>query len=73
MDASRLKAFVYARARPIRCEACGRELFRGVAIPWRGGLKLLGAEHALVRVDFSTMNELRFRHVETEHCTPGAA
>ena len=73
MDTGRLKAFVYARARPIRCEACGAELFRGLPIPWRGGVKLLGAEYALVRVDFTSMNELVFRHVEAERCRPGSA
>jgi hypothetical protein len=65
-----LKAVVYAGARPIRCEVCGEELFRGLPIPWRGGIKLLGAERALVRVDWSSMNQLVFRHVETERCAP---
>ena len=37
-------------------------------VPWRGGVKLLGAESALVRVDWATMNELAFRHVEADRC-----
>jgi hypothetical protein len=63
-----LKRLALASGRPVRCEACGEELFRVVPIPWRGGVKLLGAESALVRVDWTTMNELVFRHVETERC-----
>ena len=65
-----LKALLYARARPVRCEVCGAELFRGLPIPWRGGVKLLGAEYALVRVDWSSMNQLVFRHVEADRCRP---
>jgi hypothetical protein len=65
---SRVKRLVLERGRPIRCEACGEELFRGLPVPWRGGVKLLGAESALVRVDWSTMNELVFRHVESDRC-----
>ena len=57
-----------ASGRPVRCEACGNELFRVLPVPWRGGVKLLGAESALVRVDWATMNELAFRHVEAERC-----
>jgi|tagenome__1003787_1003787.scaffolds.fasta_scaffold20968984_2 hypothetical protein len=63
-----LKRLVLASGRPVRCEACGVELFRVVPIPWRGGVKLLGAEQALVRVDFDSMNELVFRHVEADSC-----
>jgi hypothetical protein len=66
--AERLKRRVLALAPPVRCERCGEVLFRGVAVPWRGGLKVFGAEHALVRADWASMNVLVFRHVETEHC-----
>lgn len=63
-----LKRRILAFGRPVRCEDCGATLFRGLAIPWRGGVKLLGAEYALVRVDWASMNELVFRHVERERC-----
>jgi hypothetical protein len=64
----RLKRLVVARAPRVLCEDCGETLFRGFAIPWRGGLKLIGAEYALVRSDWSSMNVLVFRHVERERC-----
>jgi hypothetical protein len=70
MQRQELKTRLLARARPIRCEVCGEVLFRGLPVPWRGGVKLFGAEYALVRVDWSSMNELVFRHVETDQCTP---
>lgn len=56
--------------RPIRCEYCGALLFRAVPLVWRGGVKLSGAEHALVRVDFDSMNRLVFSHVEADRCAP---
>ena len=68
----RFKRLVLARAPRVRCESCGEVLFRGLAIPWRGGLKLIGAEYALVRADWSSMNQLVFRHVERDRCQ-GAA
>jgi hypothetical protein len=68
----RLKRRVLALAPRVRCEECGEVLFRGVALPWRGRLKLIGAEYALVRADWSSMNELAFRHVERERCRGGA-
>jgi hypothetical protein len=64
----RIKHLALARARPVRCEDCGAELFRVVPIPWRGGVKLVGAEAALVHVDFGSMNDLVFRHVEPDRC-----
>jgi hypothetical protein len=63
-----LKRLLLALGRPVRCEDCGATLFRGVAIPWRGGIKLVGAEYALVRADWASMNQLVFRHVERERC-----
>jgi GT2 family glycosyltransferase len=56
--------------RPVRCERCGAELFRGVALLWRGRVILLGAEGAHVRVDWDRMNRLSFRHVDQDHCRP---
>ena len=56
--------------RPVHCERCGAPLFRGLPIVTRGGVKLLGAERALVRVDFDSMNRLVFAHVEADRCPP---
>jgi hypothetical protein len=53
---------------PVRCEVCGAELFRALPVPRRGGLQVFGAETAFVRVDFTTMNQLVFRHLELERC-----
>jgi len=69
---TRLKRLVIDKAPRVRCEDCGDVLFRGVAIPWRGGVKLVGAEEALVRVDWASMNQLVFRHVERERCGDAA-
>jgi hypothetical protein len=68
MRAEAVKRAVLSLGRPIRCEECGATLFRGLAIPWRGGVKLIGAEYELVRVDWGSMNRLVFRHVEQERC-----
>jgi hypothetical protein len=64
----RVKRQILTLGRPVRCEDCGETLFRVLPLPWRGGLMLVGAEHALVRVDWSSMNQLVFRHVEREYC-----
>ena len=68
--AERLKRRLLALAPRVRCELCGEVLFRGLALPWRGGVKLFGAEYALVRVDWASMNILVFRHLESERCRP---
>ena len=65
----RLRTWLLARfGRPVRCEVCGDVLFRGFSVIWRGKLKLLGAEPALVRADWDKMNRMTFRHVESDHC-----
>jgi glycosyltransferase involved in cell wall biosynthesis len=56
--------------RPVECEVCGEVLFRGLPFVWRGRVKLLGAESALVRVDWDKMNRMTFRHVEMDRCRP---
>jgi GT2 family glycosyltransferase len=55
---------------PVRCEVCGDVLFRGFGFVWRGRLKLVGAESAMVRADWDKMNRLTFRHVEADKCRP---
>jgi hypothetical protein len=56
--------------RPVRCERCGATLFRALPFVSRGRVKLSGAEYALVRVDFDSMNRLVFSHVEVDRCRP---
>jgi GT2 family glycosyltransferase len=58
--------------RPVYCELCGQELFRGLPFIWRGRLELLGAESVRVRADWDKMNRMAFRHVERDRCTPPA-
>jgi glycosyltransferase involved in cell wall biosynthesis len=57
-----------AVGRPVRCEACGEILFRGIPFIWRGRLKILGAESEAVRVDWDKMNRMVFRHVDVYRC-----
>ncbi len=64
-------ALVARVGRPVRCEVCGGELFRGLPIPWGGRVKFLGAEAALVRADWDKMNRMTFRHVELDRCRRG--
>lgn len=52
----------------VRCTQCGRPLFRGFAVVHRGQVKLMGADTALIRVDFDTTERLGFRHVEQSVC-----
>lgn len=67
-----LRRAVAARGPVVRCEACGGALFRGLPVVSRGQVKLLGADDALVRVDFATTSRLGFRHVDLSDCRRGA-
>ncbi len=58
--------------RSIHCEICGRELFKGIPVVWRGRLRLLGSAAGFVRVDWDGKNTLAFRHVEQEVCKAGS-
>jgi len=60
-----------ALGRPVRCERCGATLFRAIPFVSRGRLKISGAEHTLVYVDFDSMNHLAFRHAEAASCEGG--
>lgn len=62
------RALIASLGRPIRCELCGEVLFRAVPVIRAGRVKLIGAEYALVRVEFASMNHLSFRHVEHDRC-----
>jgi GT2 family glycosyltransferase len=71
MPLRELRGRIVARVgRPVRCEACGEVLFRGLPFIWRGRLKVLGAESALVRVDWDKMNRMTFLHVQSDRCSP---
>jgi len=63
------RTLLRALGRPVRCELCGETLFRAVPVVARGRVKLIGAECALVRVDFDSMNHLSFRHVQADRCS----
>jgi hypothetical protein len=54
--------------RPIRCAECGRVLFRGFPIAWRGEVWLIGAYDRIVRVTFSSSETMEFRHVRLDEC-----
>ena len=58
---------------PVHCEVCGERLFRGVPLIHHGKLKLLGADLAVIRVDWDEVNRLVFRHVEVDRCRSGRA
>ena len=59
-----------ARLAPtVRCERCGRPLFRGFALIAGGRLHVLGAERAVVSVEWSSRRTLRFRHDDLDLCS----
>jgi hypothetical protein len=62
-----LRALLWVLGRDLACAACGRRLFRGLPIVWRGELRVIGATEP-VRVAFGSRNTLEFRHVELDHC-----
>jgi hypothetical protein len=62
-----LRALLRVVGRDLNCAACGRPLFRGRPIVWRGELKVIGATEP-VRVAFGSRDTLEFRHVELDHC-----
>jgi hypothetical protein len=62
-----LRAFLRIFGRDLACATCGRPLFRGLPIVWRGRVKVIGATEP-VRVTFQTRNTLQFRHVELDRC-----
>jgi hypothetical protein len=59
---------LYVLGRRVTCELCGETLFRAKPLVRRGRVKLQGAEDAVVRVEFDSMNTLAFRHVEADRC-----
>lgn len=65
---TRLRALLLRRAPVVRCERCGKELFRAWPVLSRGRLTLYGAERAVVRVAFSSRRTLVFRHEAADAC-----
>lgn len=63
-----LRALLLVLGRNLVCAACGRPLFRGLPIVWRGNLKVIGAAEDTVRVTFRARDSLEFRHVELDRC-----
>lgn len=57
-----------ALAPTIRCERCGKPLFKAIPVIRNGRLTLHGAERAIVRVAFSSRNTLVFRHEALDAC-----
>jgi hypothetical protein len=54
--------------RPIDCAACGRRLFVGLPLVWRGELWLLGACDQQVRVSFVSTQTMVFTHTQLDEC-----
>ena len=52
----------------VRCERCGRPLFRAIPVVVDGRVKLYGADQAIVRVAFSSRRTLVFRHEALDAC-----
>jgi len=62
------RALLRVLGRPIRCAECGRELFVGFPLVWRGELWLIGAYDHLVHVQFSSSETMEFRHGRLDEC-----
>jgi len=67
-----LKRMLGRIGRPVLCEVCGAELFRALPVPRRGGVQIFGAEVTIVYAEFTTGNQLVFRHMELERCRAAA-
>jgi hypothetical protein len=54
--------------RPIRCVECGRTIFVGLPLVWRGQVLLIGAHEHVVRVSFASSDTMEFRHAYAGEC-----
>jgi hypothetical protein len=54
--------------RPISCAACGRRLFIGLPLVWRGELWLIGAYDHQVRVSWVSSQMMEFSHANLDDC-----
>jgi hypothetical protein len=62
------RALLLVFGRSIVCAECGRRLCVAIPVVWRGELRLIGADDALVRIAFRWTETLEFRHVELDRC-----
>ena len=62
------RLLVRALGRPIVCAACGRQIFKGLPLVWRGQVWLIGAYDHAVRVSFTSSETLEFRHAQIDEC-----
>lgn len=65
---TRIGRRLLALAPEVRCERCGRPLFKAIPVVRDGRIKLYGAERAIVRVAFSSRHTLVFRHEALDAC-----
>ncbi|HKN67166.1 MAG TPA: hypothetical protein VJW73_12880 [Gemmatimonadaceae bacterium] len=54
--------------RPVVCAACGRQLFKGLPLVWRGKVWLIGAYNETVHVSFVSSERMEFRHAHVDGC-----
>lgn len=54
--------------RPIDCANCGRRLFVGLPLVWRGEVWLIGAYDHEVRVSFVSSQTMVFTHANLDEC-----
>jgi|1186.fasta_scaffold730701_2 hypothetical protein len=54
--------------RPITCAACGRRLFVGLPLAFRGKVWLIGAYNEVVHVSFVSSERMEFRHAHLDGC-----
>jgi hypothetical protein len=54
--------------RPIECADCGRQLFTGLPLAWRGEVWLIGAYDHQVRVSWASSQMMEFRHALLDEC-----
>lgn len=54
--------------RPVKCAECGRTLFSGLPLVWRGELWLIGAYDHEVRVSWVSSQMMEFRHAHLDAC-----
>jgi hypothetical protein len=62
------RALLFTLGRPLVCADCGRRLFVGLPIVWRGRVKVIGASEYNVRIAFRDKTSLELRHMELDSC-----
>jgi hypothetical protein len=64
------RALARLLGRRVLCAACGRPLFKGLPVVWRGRILLIGllVHQPLVRVRFQRNDTLELIHAELDLC-----